>query len=188
MATLSRIRVNLSGVAVVGPSVSTFYSEGSVSTAVSALRSFYDAIKSALPVGLTIQVSNSGDDIDDAAGNLIGTWSSTPAPALVTGTGSGQWADGVGARVVWNTNGIHGGRRVRGATFLVPLVSAAFEGGGGLVGATQTVLQNAATNLLTAAPTLVIWSRPGGGTVGESSPIVSATVPDKVSWLRSRRT
>lgn len=188
MATLSRIRVALTGSAVVGPSVSTFYAEGSVSTAVSALRSFYDSIKTALPTGLNVQVANSGDDIDDAAGTLIGTWSSSPAPALVTGTGSGQWAEGVGARVVWNTSGIYRGRRVRGSTFIVPLVSAAFEGGGGLVAATQAQIQSAATALIAAAPTLVIYSRTTGGTPGESNAIQSATVPDQVSWLRSRRT
>jgi hypothetical protein len=145
-------------------------------------------VKTALPTGLTIQVANSGDDIDDAAGNLIGTWSSTPAPALVTGTGSGQWAEGVGLRIVWNTNGIHAGKRVRGSTFMVPTVSAAFEGGGGLVAATQSQFQTAATTLIASAPSLVIWSRPSSTLAGESNAIVSATVPDAVSWLRSRRT
>lgn len=188
MSSISRIRVVLSGSAVVGPSVATFYATPIDATTLAAIRAFYAAIASAMPTGLNVQVPNTGDQIESTDGTLIGSWTAGAVPAVVTGTGTGQWADGVGARVQWGTGGIHHGRRVKGSTFLVPLVSAAFEGGGGLVAATRNQLQAAAAALVTATGNMVIWSKPGALNDGQESVVTSAFVPDAVSWLRSRRT
>ena len=93
-------------------------------------------------------------------------------------------------RFVWNTGARRSGRLVRGSTFLVPVIRSTFDGPGHVDDAARTALQTAATNLVTAAgANLRILSRPGVRvTTGGSAAIISATVPDKVSWLRSRRT
>jgi hypothetical protein len=97
----------------------------------------------------------------------------------------------VGARVKWNTNGLFGDRKVVGSTFIVPLIINAYEGAGNLTSAVITNLQSAANALVTdMAGDMVIWSRGrvGGPPIGEKNAVVSASAPDKVSWLRSRRT
>ena len=96
---------------------------------------------------------------------------------------------GVGARVEWITGVVFNGRRVRGRTFLVPLAKSRFEGPGMLTSGCVSVLQAAASALVSATD-LRIWSRPSGapGALGGSALVSAAVVPDQVSWLRSRRT
>jgi hypothetical protein len=110
---------------------------------------------------------------------------------VVVSTGGATFANGVGARIKWRTNGIHGDRKVVGSTFIVPLIQNCFEGAGNLTPTTVTLMQNSANALVTAAAgDLGIWSRPaaGGGSDGEWNAITAGVAPDLVSWLRSRRT
>ena len=65
----------------------------------------------------------------------------------------------------------------------------------GLVGSALTYLAaavslNGAVAALMGAssPDQKVWSRPEGGTPGQSSTVTNGSVPDRVSWLRSRRT
>lgn len=189
MPTLMRLRVPWSGSPVVGGGISTFYhlTAGTIGYA-DDVADFFTAIRNGVPAGITWQVPSSGDTILDSTGELNGTWSEPGTGGTVTSAGTVNFANGVGARVVWNTNGIFRGRRVKGATFIVPLVSGVYLSDGTLDNATVATFQAAADALVAARPNLVIWSRPVDATPGESNAITSAVAVDKVSWLRSRRT
>lgn len=187
--TIHRLRVPWTGSAVVGGGLTTFYGNGATGgVEPAAVRSFFDAIKAFFPSGIDWVVPDGGDTLQEASGDLIGSWAKGGG-GTVSGTASAAYAAGVGARVVWRTSAVFRGRRVRGSTFLVPLTSAQYENDGSLTNATRTALNTAASVLVAAPnPRLVVWSRPGPGWAGVISEIDSAEVPDKVSWLRSRRT
>ncbi len=178
-----------SGANVVGPGLSTFYSDPANGSPVLApLVSFFTAIRSFFPVGITWTIPDGGDLLNPADGTLTGTWSESGG-AQVTSSGAAAFAAGVGARVVWRTSAIRGGRRVRGSTFLVPLISSQYEANGTIGNTALTTMETAAQTLLSATGgALQVWSRPRPGLAGAMVPIQSAVMPDQVSWLRSRRT
>jgi hypothetical protein len=185
---IQRLRCEWVGTAVEGPGLTTFYGEadGTLSIQVAAA-AFFDALKGLIPSGTTIRIPQGGDLIDEATGSLTGTWGSS-TPTTVTCSGSGNFAAGVGARVAWETGAIRGGRRVRGSTFVVPLVVGNFEQNGTLSAPALTALGTAITNFLVQAPTQArVWSRPRPGLPGAAVPIARGIAPDRVSWLRSRR-
>jgi len=131
---------------------------------------------------------NDGDLLDVATGDLTGTWAEA-ASGPGSGSGFGAYPAGVGARFTWATSGIVAGRRVRGSTFLCPLVNSCFGTDGTLDETVRTALDAAADGLVTAsAGAMRIWSRPAPGRPGQASAVTAGDVPDKVSWLRSRRT
>lgn len=171
--------------------MATFYSDNLVPSAyVTALRGYFDSIKGLFPDALFFQVDGSGDTINDATGVLNGTWSTT-TPAPVQGTQTGSYAKGVGVRVVWVTNGVTRGRRVRGTTYLVPMAGNQFDNNGTPDSGPIASIQSASNTLFAAdSGSMRIWTRPStpGGTDGASHAITAASVPDKTSWLRSRRT
>lgn len=175
------------------PGFTVMYFQDTQTTAPADMRAFWDGVKSALPTNVTITVDGSGDTIDEATGDLVSVWTGT-APAPVVGTGAGVYAAPAGAMVRWNTAGIVAGRRVRGKTFLVPAISAAYAGDGSLDAADITVIQTAADALIAAAgSTPVVWARPFAGGVGVPARvgsfhnITTATIPDKAVVLTSRR-
>ena len=198
MSDLARVRVawqNWPG----APGVSTFWGDSTINqTAIDALRTFFNAIAGNLPSGLTIQVPSSGDLISAQTGLISGTWSVGTTPAQVAATGAGAYAGNAGAVVHWLTNAVvtstspktgkTTARRLRGRTFLVPLISSAYDTNGSLgVGVLNTV-QTAANALLAAAPGVYnVWHRPKPGQGENFSEIVSARVPDLAVSLRSRR-
>ena len=191
MTNIVRIRVPWSGTAIVGPGVSTFFygtssGPGDITT---ALNTFFTAIRGQLPTGITFTIPSGGDVIDDATGNLTGAWTGGTG-STVTTNGTGSYAAGVGARIAWTTAAIHKKRRVRGTTYIVPLLTASFGTNGSLVASTSTTLTNAAAALQATPNTFpLIWSRPTKGTAdGVSSSITGSSVPTSVSWLRGRRT
>ena len=182
------MRVTWVGSAVVGGGVSTFYSTVPTSGFATAVAAFYTSIAALVPTTLTWTIPHSGDTIQDDNGQLAGTWSEAGADSTVVSTLAGAFPNGVGARVVWRTSGIRDGRRVNGSTFIVPLASGSFQSDGTLTDANVTTIRNAANTLLGAVP-MRIFSKPHKGTSdGLSSAVIGVTVPDKVSWLRSRRT
>ena len=177
----------LTGGAPVGPSVTTLFWTPSASGFQAAVITFFQALRPYLPPTYTIRVPNTGDTLEDTTGVLTGSWSSGTA-TNVTGTGDGTYAMGVGFRVVWNTTAFVNGRRQRGSTFFVPSDRNMFNAGGGLTDAAVAVIQTAATALMAGVPNaLLVWHRPKDHAGGIAHPAVSATVPDKVTWLRSRR-
>lgn len=195
MAELMRLRVPWSGSPVVGGGLSTFYktTTGAIGFA-DAISDFFTAIRDLVPAGVNWNVPSSGDTISDDEGDLTGTWSEPGTGGLVTSAGTANFASGVGARVVWNTGGLFAGRRVRGSTFICPLVASVYPSNNTLDDAAVATIQAAADGLVAALPEMVIWSRHAAATsthgelTGESNAVTSARVPDLVSWLRSRRT
>lgn len=189
MASIARLRVDWAGNGIVGPGLSTFYFDPSNTGAADAVHDFFEALNPVLfPSGLTITVPSSGDIITDLTGELSGTWSDPGTGGVTTGTAVGDYALGVGMRVKWTTSTIFRGHRVKGSTFIVPIMGAIFDGTGTIDNATVTSASAAAAAMLTAGVDFKIWSRPGEGYSGSSSNITGGSVPDKVSWLRTRRT
>ena len=187
MPNLARVRVTWTGSPVVGGGLSTFYFDEAHEGYVADLVAFFDAIDGGFPIGLSISVPGSGDLIDVATGELSGTWTELGAQTI-PGTNNGNFVQGTGARVVWNTDGITNGRRVKGSTFLAPIAAANFEGSSALTAGFIGTIQTAATALVAASGTSMrIYTQPRPGTTGAQSTVTSATVPDKTSWLRSRR-
>lgn len=190
MPTLSRVLVGMAGAGAVGGGVSTFYTSNSDPTAFyTAVRAFFVTAAASLASGSTLVFYGSGDTIDESSGEINGSWSMTK-PANVLTSGSSNWAAGVGCRVVWSTSGITRGRRVKGSTFLVPLGGNLYDGLGSIADGTVTALQTAATTLAAAdSGSMRIYTRPNAklGTVGKANAVTGASVPDAVSWLRSRR-
>lgn len=185
---LQRVRCEWTGTGIEGPGLTTFYgaADGTQAVAVAAA-SFFNGLKSYLPTGTSIAVPATGDVIDEATGALTGTWGSGPT-TTITGSGTGSFAQGVGARIVWETDAIRGGRRVRGSTFVVPLVTSSYEANGTLGTGALAALQAGVDAFLSQfGGNGRVWSRPRPGLVGAAVPIVRARVPDAVSWLRSRR-
>lgn len=187
MANIARVRVYWAGTAVVGPAISTFYSTETTPN-VGALYGFFDAIKARLPSSVECTIPNEGDLIESTTGRLSGAWV-TSGGGQVNGTGVGSFARGTGARVVWNTGSVFGGRRVRGSTFLVPLVGSAFDSRGLLTPTVRTSFAQAADALLasTWGPNMVVFHRPRNFAGGNVALVTSATVPEAATQLRSRR-
>lgn len=192
-----RLRVTWSGAAVVGPGLSTFYALDTSPGFPAAVRALMASYATSIPSGTTITVPNNGDVIDAATGALTGVWTDGAPPAAITTSASGTYARGVGAQLRWRTSGIVAGRRVVGSTFLVPIQSLAFDTDGTLGPATVTGLLGPANTYLSAAPYAVVWSRPFAGNPSATPPkparsgsvhlITSVSVPDRPSWLVSRR-
>lgn len=155
--------------------------------AVDNIRTFLDSVKALLPSGVNVKVRTSGDIVDSSTGALTGSWS-VGASAAVVGIASGSYVGGAGAVVRWLTDGIVGGHRVRGRTFLVPLVYTAFESNGTLAAGTVTTILAAAAALVTSEGTeFGVWHRPVNGGGGQWFNVVGADVPDRSALMRSRR-
>lgn len=191
MPEIERVRVQWNGPCVIGPSVSTFYTLGSGASLATALRAFFASIQTLFPNGKLTWIFDSGGAVlDSATGDLVGSWAGGTATPLPVSSSNAFWVEGVGMRVVWETASFSRGRRTRGSTFLVPInVSMLTDSDGTIVGSALTSVASAAATLLTAHPDLIVWSRPTeAGGDGGTATISGVTVPDHVSWLRSRRT
>jgi len=152
------------------------------------IRTFFNAMVALLPSGLTIQVPNTGDVVDEATGTITGAWTGA-ANTVVTGTSATVYAGSAGACVNWRTSALIAGRRPIGRTFLVPLASAAFQNDGSIATASLSTIQTAATALITnLAGELKVWSRPRPAIAGANVTVTSSNVPDLAVVLRTRRT
>ena len=196
---LSRVRVswqNWPG----APGVSTFYygtSLGSLPTQaqIDGIRTFFNTLSSYIPSGLTINVPNSGDQLNWVDGKLTGTWSVPTAPATVTGSGTGNYAGNAGAVIHWLTTDVVNGHRVRGRTFIVPLVSTVYDTGGSLSTTFISALNTAGTTLVGLADgPPAVWARPFTDKNGikphrdgSAHQVSSTRVPDLAVSQRSRR-
>lgn len=188
MPNLHRIRIEWAGLPIEGPGLTTFFTDELTGLPSPAdFNAFFTSLAGLFPSGLSWSIPNDGDTIDAATGTLVGTWNNG-ANSVVSSTGSGAFAAGVGARVVWRTGVVRGGHRVRGTTFLCPLLASGYDGAGSLTAAALNTISTAADTLRTRAVPPVVWSRPRVGLGGASVGITSSEVPDRISWLRSRRT
>ena len=156
-----------------------------LNAAAAALHTFYDDLHTYFPSGVNITFPAEATLIG-TAGSVIGFAPVTP-PAAVAGTGSGGFAAGAGARVVWGTDAVSNGRRVRGSTFLVPLTGSNYDTNGSLVESYRTTIRTKAQAVITATAglgtQLAVYSR----ATHEQHLVTGAEVPDKAAFLRSRR-
>lgn len=186
MTLLNRYRVVWTG-GPAGEGVSTFFGPNTDVTAYAVIRDFFDAIKGLFPTTFTWTFPASGDVLEDSTGTLTGGWTATPGAAISGTVAGASYAAGVGARVRWTTSSIVGGRRVSGATFLTSLSTTNFATDGTLIPTALSTLTSAATTAAGSGE-LRVYSRPSpGGSDGTSSTVTGATVPDRVTALRSRR-
>lgn len=182
---LNRLRVTWNGLGGL-PGLTTFYLR-SAETDVSDIKTFFTSIKDNFPSALSWDIPNGGDVIDETTGALTGGWTGTNGGTVVATGGGGAFASGVGARIVWSTGTVVHGRRVRGGTFLVPLLAACYSTNGDLAATQRGSLQSAAT-ALAATDLTVVWHRPAkGASDGLLVDITGASVPSRVTTLRSRR-
>lgn len=187
MAEIVRVRVEWNGLAGL-PGISTFY-VGTTDADISELVTFYNAIKALFPSGLSWTIPANGDVIEATTGELTGTHIFTGA-GTVSGTGgSAAYAAGVGLRVRWLTGAVVNGRRVVGTTFLTHWLSSNYDQQGSIDDTDRATVQTAASAFVAAGSPWGIWHRPTtlGGSDGSFHAMNGALVPDRVSWLRTRK-
>lgn len=185
MANLYRYRVIWNGLAGL-PGISTFYF-GSAGDPAPDLHTFFSAIATKFPTGLSWSFPTSYDILDDTTGQLTGTGTSAGA-ATVSPAGGANYAAAVGGCVHWRTAVAVNGRRVKGTTFLVPLVQGSYDNGT-LDSTVVTTIQTAANALVasTMGQVMKVYSRPRPGHGFGVSQVTGASVPDECVVLRSRR-
>lgn len=189
MANLKRVRCDISGVGVVGPSVATFYFTSAATGFSADLQTFFQAIKGNFPIGLTVNVPNTGDLVRETDGVLQGVWTDSGG-STTTGTGNTVFAEGSGIRARWVTGGLRNGRKILGTTFIVPAVSAAFTTGGLVAAGTITNVATAQAALIAArGSSMLIWSKPHSKAAadGASNAVIAGFCPVTPTQLRSRR-
>lgn len=193
MANIDRGIVTWSGVPT-GPGYSVFYAVPGHSV-MTALRAFFNSLGPSVPAGITFKFPSSGDTIDSATGDLVGSWSGSVLSDVVC-SATGGYSAASGLAVGWDTGTLvaAGGswktaHRVRGRTFLVPLGDVCYDSAGTPIATTLTALNTWLTTLLAATtPNLVIWAAPKkGNSDGVLAPVTGFRVKDQVAILRSRR-
>lgn len=183
--TLHRVEVVWNGLSGL-PGLSVFYGVNG-SLLVADLNTYFGAIKAHFPSALSWSTPATGDIIDEVTGTLTGEWSGGAASTITATGGAGAgYAAGCGAYSIWGTATIAGGRRLKGRTFLCPIISSDYDTNGTLLTAAVTNFQ-AAGNALVAGGNLRVWHRPKGGGGGGFGAVTSCLVPDQVTSLRSRR-
>lgn len=151
-------------------------------------RAAHSFLASILPAGVTLSLDPEVAVIESETGEVQDYRTVTPG-ATVTGTGTGNWSAASGAVVNWRTGDVRFGRRIRGRTFLVPLANTAFDQVGTLSTSALESINLYANGIIGGDldSEFGVWSRPRAGGGGVFATAVSATIPDKVAVLRSRR-
>lgn len=196
-----------------GPGLNTFYyapeSPGDPSAisdaedCASAVRAFFDAIKSYFPTDWTGTVTPTVDVIDPLNGELETSYAIDP-PAVVTGTsGAGFGPTPVMMLVRLLTSTVAHGSRVQGRAFIGPVLPAS-DGFGTPSSTIVPDFTTAADLLDTSIATtanLAVWHRPREARAagpdnkptaltahdGAAFLVTAKQVPDKFAVLRSRR-
>jgi hypothetical protein len=160
-----------------------------------AVRTFLNAITPLMPNDVSISFPAETVQVNTSTGTLIGVTAVT-APASITGASAAAYAAPSGARVDWITAGIVNGRRVRGRTYLVPLISTAYDTDGTINSTNLATISTAAASYITNATIgsadPVVWSRPlivddALERAGSSHVITGRLAVDKAAILRGRR-
>lgn len=202
MAALQRQRVEWNGLRG-GAGVSTFFFTDAAAHQ-AALHALYVTMSDFIGGGPVFRIEPGGDTIESTTGALTGAWTGTVTGDIPTGTG-GSYAPPSGFMVRWDTGGITGGRRLKGRTFFVPILTGSINGTGGIVVPDRIRMQNAVTTFVAAVPAnLKVFQRPrlarpaftdGSGKlhkaitarVGGFDAVTDGIVPDEIVVLRSRR-
>lgn len=169
-----------------GTGVSVFYT-GDTDDITVQLGTFFTALKSLVPSSVTWTIPAAGDKINDTDGTLAGAWTGGTATSI-TGLGSTQYVAGTGAYIRWLTGTVVAGHKLQGRTFLCPLLTSAYALDGELSSGTTSTIGTAATTLV-GSNKLIIWHRPTtkAAANGTNRLAIGATVPNKVTSLKSRR-
>lgn len=197
MVAIERVRVSLTGFKG-GPGVSTFYAVNA-GALVPALHAMYDALRTKMPLPVTINVENSGDILEATTGELQGSWSVAPVTQLL-GVSAAAYSAPSGACLTWLTTTVANGKRVKGRTFLVPMQGDAYDTDGSLAATVVPYLNAVANDFVVAgAANFCVWHRPFLGSpatatkparpafAGSRVLVTGSRVLDKVAVLRSRR-
>lgn len=187
MADIVRVRVEWNGLTGL-PGISTFY-VGTTDADISELVTFFTAIRGVFPTGLTWTIPSTGDVLTAETGVLTGTHIFTGSGSVTGNGGNLAYAAGVGLRVRWLTGAVVDGRRVVGTTFLTHLLSSNYDTSGTIDDTDRGVIQTAASAFVASGSPWGVWHRPTtpGGSDGSFHDLSAASVPDKVSWLRTRK-
>lgn len=182
---MSRFHVMKAGGAQLGPS--------DANTAAAAIWALYQGAKQFYTTTLGFQFVVAYTEMDVASANIIGQGVVSTPPGALGGTGTGVCVAGTGIRLYWHTSTVKGRRLVRGATYLTPLVNAAYSSTNGINTTAISTVQAAGMSYVNACTTgglvAVVYCRPAKGatTGGVAAPITAATVGATPGSLRSRR-
>jgi len=176
-----------------GPGTSTFYLISGTHS-LTPLHDLYGGLLNMFPPSVNLAFDPSGPTIESLSGEMVGEWLATGVGTL-TGTGTGDYAAGVGACVRWNTATVVDGRRPKGHTYFVPIVASFFDTNGNLDSTGETNINNAAGSFIASMGTdLQVWHRPRAASVkhpvkrdGSAVTVTSATALQRPSVLRTRR-
>jgi hypothetical protein len=148
------------------------------------LRAGFNSLVTLLPDDVLISFESEARELNTTTGQLIAVHSIT-APASVAGTNTGTYSAPSGARVDLITGGIVAGRRLRGRTYVVPLIGTAYTNTGLISSTAQSTLETAFEMFRdeTDLYSLGVWSR----THGVIADVTSVNVPNEAAILRSRR-
>lgn len=186
MSDLYRVRTAILGIAG-GPEVATHFFQASAGTAqdaATAVRTFWDSLKTCVGNGYTFQVENAVELIDQATGQPTGLASTTNT--VVTGTGGNNYVPSATQGVIqWRTGLFLGGREVRGRTYIPGLVTGV-AGTTGLPGGPLPAAAVAAIGAIIspASSDFCIYSRAHRA----SASATSGALWNQFGVLRSRRT
>jgi hypothetical protein len=145
---------------------------------------FSSLASSLLPDDVSINFDSEARELNVVGGTLISVIP-VNAPATVTGTSSSTYSAPTGARVDLITGGIVAGRRLRGRTYIVPVIGTAYTTNGVLSTTAQSTLETA-FGMFDGVPnvySLAVWSR----THDFLADVQSINVPPEAAILRSRR-
>lgn len=191
---ISRVKVVNAG-SPGGTAATNFYFRSVSGTELTALGTFITALKPYIPTTVTMQIPSAGDVIDDATGELTGSWGAT-APAPIVGGGAGIAGTPIGFEIAWLAAAVVDGHRPVGKTLIVPAAAVAISSAGVVAPATITAANTAAANFLASAVNFCIWHRPRKASPGPP-PVTfrsgiamtpgSAVCRPLVTVLRSRR-
>lgn len=197
MANIDRVRVSLTGFGG-APGVATYYGLSGPALFPSVV-ALWGGLAELMPASVSIKTENSGDTLNDATGDLVGSWSIAPTTGVV-GVSTDVYAAPSGAAITWLTQTITAGRRLKGRTFVVPLAGTNYQNDGTLNAAAIVAILNRAQMFVDAqVGNAVVWHRPFAGsaatatrparpaTVGSNGVITACRVTDKVAILTSRR-
>lgn len=168
-----------------GQLVSTMYfdtSGGTAAQAVTAVGTFWNAIKASIVDDLSFATDPNVFEIDEATGQPIGLQATTPVTAGCTQSGDPLpfMTQGV---LQWRTGQFINGREIRGRTF-IPGMSETNATGGVPLAALQTTINTAAAALIADGNSdLQVYSLK----YHNAQSVVSGTMWSQFGVLRSRR-
>lgn len=155
------------------------------------VHTFFNELKHIAPPNVAWKINTDVPVIDEFTGEMVDIASAGPRATLVSTGPVQSYSAATGAVVTWRTSGVRNGRRVRGRTFIVPAGYVTLQTDGTLTPEAVANYQAAANGLLApnADRSFVVWARPTavGAADGIAHKVISATVPDKVAVLKSRR-